>query len=328
MEKKLISVIIPVYNSEKYLEKCVESILAQTFKNVEIILVDDGSRDGSPELCDRLAAEHKNIVAVHKKNGGVGSARNTGIDNAHGDYITFIDNDDYIDNDTYEILLREALESGADITQINVKLVDEGGNVIGKWSGQQSYTQKISAREYRKSIMLQEGNVCCWSKLFKRTVLEKHRFIDGRWNEDFILMYNIMLDIPYIFSVDEYKYNYVQRKGSYSKAGFNQGIIDNVVNAKWVLGYSEEHEPEMVEYAVRLYFHQMIPYMLFMPVEDMNANNAVYKEFSDDLKKYKSIWSKNRFLNKKEKLLLKGLCLSAVKLRAILKAVNYKGWYR
>ena len=108
-EQKMLSVIIPVYKVEAYLEKCVNSVRNQTYKNIEIILVDDGSPDNCPEICDRFAKEDDRITVIHKQNGGQGSARNMGLDIAKGSYIAFIDSDDYVDENMYEIMI-EALE--------------------------------------------------------------------------------------------------------------------------------------------------------------------------------------------------------------------------
>lgn len=106
----LISIIVPVYNSEKYLSRCIESILAQSFKNLEIILIDDGSKDASSSICDSYAASDSRIKVIHQENGGIAKAQNTGLDIAHGDYIAFADNDDILDRHNIEYLLH-ALQS-------------------------------------------------------------------------------------------------------------------------------------------------------------------------------------------------------------------------
>ena len=105
MEKDLISIIIPVYNVEKYLKECVDSVRKQTYKNLEIILIDDGSKDNSGKLCDELAKEDNRIKVIHKENGGLSDARNVGIENATGEYIQFIDSDDFVEKDMIEIYI-------------------------------------------------------------------------------------------------------------------------------------------------------------------------------------------------------------------------------
>lgn len=116
MSEPLISVIVPVYNAEKYIEKCVASIRAQTYRNLEIILVDDGSCDRSGELCEAFALEDSRIVVIRKENGGVASARNAGLDAMHGDYVGFVDADDWIDPEMYEVLLQRMIAENAQIS--------------------------------------------------------------------------------------------------------------------------------------------------------------------------------------------------------------------
>ena len=121
----LVSVIVPVYNVEKYLKKCVTSIMENSFKNLEINLVDDGSTDNSGQLCDELAIMDIRIKVIHKKNGGLSSARNAGLDIARGDYISFVDSDDYIDKNMLGKMLDKAIEYNADIVQCGISRVNE-----------------------------------------------------------------------------------------------------------------------------------------------------------------------------------------------------------
>ena len=118
--EKLISVIVPVYNVEEYVEKCVLSIINQTYKNLEIILVDDGSTDNSGKICDEIAIKDNRIKVIHKKNGGLSDARNVGIDIAKGDYLGFVDSDDYIDPDMYSILLNNMNLTFSDISTLSL----------------------------------------------------------------------------------------------------------------------------------------------------------------------------------------------------------------
>ena len=126
----LISVIVPIYKVEEYLYKCVKSILAQTYTNLEIILVDDGSPDNCPAICDEFAAKDSRVTVVHKKNGGVSSARNVGLDTATGEYIGFVDGDDYIEPTMYETLYKYIVDNNTDVSVINCRIVDELGNHV------------------------------------------------------------------------------------------------------------------------------------------------------------------------------------------------------
>lgn len=129
MRKGVVSVVLPIYNVEKYINRCLESVVNQTYKNLEIILVDDESPDKCPEICDEWAAKDKRIKVVHKKNGGLGFARNTGIENATGEYICFVDSDDYIALDTIEKAYKNATESKSDIVYYGYNIVDSDGKV-------------------------------------------------------------------------------------------------------------------------------------------------------------------------------------------------------
>ena len=126
----LISVIVPVYNVEKYLKQCVDSILNQTYKELEIILVDDGSTDNSGKICDEYESKYENIIVIHKKNAGLGMARNTGMENMHGKYVTFIDSDDYIDNTLIENLYNSVINNKVDMCKSGFTRVDEIGREI------------------------------------------------------------------------------------------------------------------------------------------------------------------------------------------------------
>lgn len=129
MRKGVVSVVLPIYNVEKYLNRCIKSIVNQSYRNLEIILVDDGSPDSCPEICDEWAAKDSRIKVVHKKNGGLGYARNTGIENATGEYICFVDSDDYIALDTIEKAYKSGIESKSDIVYYGYNVVDSNGKV-------------------------------------------------------------------------------------------------------------------------------------------------------------------------------------------------------
>lgn len=130
MNDVLVSVVIPVYNVEKYLNRCVRSVINQTYKQLEIILVDDGSPDSCPRMCDEWQQKDSRIKVIHKNNQGLGMARNTGLDNAKGNYVCFVDSDDYIDKDTIETSLKAALDNDADIVVYGIKTVNNEGQIV------------------------------------------------------------------------------------------------------------------------------------------------------------------------------------------------------
>jgi len=129
-----ISVIVPVYNVEKYLAKCIDSILAQTFTDFECILINDGSPDNSPAICDEYAKKDERMKVIHKENGGVSSARNTGLDIAQGEWITFADSDDWVDENYLELMYSNAIKNNCDLSICGFKSVDEKGNINAVFS--------------------------------------------------------------------------------------------------------------------------------------------------------------------------------------------------
>ncbi len=190
MNNDLISIIVPIYNVEKYLKKCVESICNQTYQNLEIILVDDGSPDKCGEICDGYAKADKRIKVIHKKNGGLSSARNAGLDIAKGEYISFIDSDDYIASDFIEKLYLLCIKNDADIAEcgftkfqdkIKIEKLDEDIKI---------YTSKeMQTRMYSNNYV---GTTVVWNKLYKKYIYNDLRFPIGKINEDEFCTYKAL----------------------------------------------------------------------------------------------------------------------------------------
>ena len=244
----LISVIIPIYKVEKYLKKCVESIVKQTYKNLEIILVDDGSPDSSGEICDELALIDSRITVVHKKNEGVSNARNTGIDISKGEYIYFIDGDDYAELNAIEVLLKYALEKNADIVVADTNIVNEKGNVLNDSNVTEIKYQEFSAKEAAEFYMLQDWGP--WNKLYKRKVHEDVKFPSHKIHEDEAIMLQLISKSESIIHVHDKLYNYVKREGSTTTSLYSVKKIDWF--EAWVnnVKYSEENFPASIDKAI------------------------------------------------------------------------------
>ncbi len=192
MDGKKISVIVPVYNSIDCLERCVRSICAQTYANLEILLIDDGSTDGTDQLCERLADQDDRIRVHHKKNGGASSARNVGIDLSTGDYLGFVDSDDYVDADVYE-KLAEALEKGNySVVQISRDEVDEEGGRLPDICMPPEKERFCSSETFLRELLMHRGDCSFCTKLFLREIFDGHRFPEGELNEDFLLFIAIL----------------------------------------------------------------------------------------------------------------------------------------
>ncbi|HJA32853.1 MAG TPA: glycosyltransferase [Candidatus Mediterraneibacter merdigallinarum] len=208
----LISVIVPIYNVEQYLNQCLQSICSQSYKNLEIILVDDGSSDRCPELCDVWAEKDSRIRVIHKQNGGLSDARNAGMVCAKGEYIAFVDSDDWIEKDLYQKLWSELHQNNAQIAACGIVKVFETTS-----EEQKIYSkQKIFTNEEALQTLLKGQDFCAvaWNKLYKRDVIEDIRFPVGRLHEDEFFTYRVIANASKLVLVPEAKYYYRQRAGS------------------------------------------------------------------------------------------------------------------
>ena len=212
-----ISIVVPIYKVEKYIHKCIDSILAQTFTDFELILVDDGSPDNCGKICDEYAMKDSRIKVIHKKNGGLSDARNAGIDTAIGEYIGFVDSDDYIESDMYKDLYEVIINNDADISITGIKEVNEEGRVIYKY-----LPEKIDFSE-----LLKQAYAC--NKLFKRNLFLENNlyFQNNRHYEDIELIPKLIAKSNKIVGVNKLAYNYLKRGNSITSVK-DEKILDNL----------------------------------------------------------------------------------------------------
>lgn len=245
---ELISVIVPVYNVESYLEKCIESIQNQSYKSLEIILVNDGSTDSSGDICDKYAACDKRIRVIHQKNGGISSARNTGLEVANGDYIAFVDSDDYIEPKMYEDLLNFLKEYNLDIIDCG-SFRDKNGMITGGCNDGQI---EIYEKDDALRLAMHDGFTSVWNKLYKRDIVINIRFPEGRKFEDSAISYLYIANANRIGHINRSYYYYRLNLNSTTQTSFDP-------KSRWdfVLGYEER-----LKYAIE---HQL-PY-----IDDCNS---------------------------------------------------------
>lgn len=209
-----VSVIVPVYNVEKYLNKCIDSIIVQTYKDLEIILVDDGSKDNSGYICDFWGKKDNRIKVLHKANGGLSDARNYGIECATGDYFTFIDSDDYIHEKMIELLVDALEKNDADISICDFERVqDDKGNFVNVLQKEElSMTGKdaVEKRYKYKDIRY----VTAWAKLYKKHLFEEYRYPVGKIHEDEFLTYKLLYTSDKVVFLNLKLYFYRQRESS------------------------------------------------------------------------------------------------------------------
>lgn len=233
-----ISVIVPVYNVEKYLPRCIDSILNQTYKNLEIILVDDGSPDNCPAICDEYAQKDSRIKVIHKANGGVSSARNAGIDVATGEYIGFVDSDDWIEPDMYEYLLINATKYKAEISKCGyfVSKSKTEHTPIGEDNGTFFSQEPI---EKRKTIISNIENASICTAIYKRWLFDHYRLNSNlRIAEDRLLNYQFSTISKSIVITNKHLYHYFSNIDSVT----HEDSIDKFMDNMCVVEYFWEHE--------------------------------------------------------------------------------------
>lgn len=245
MTEPKISVIVAAYKVEDYLRKCVDSILSQTFKNLEVILVDDGSPDESGAICDEYALKDKRIRVIHKTNGGQSTARNKGLEIAQGDYIGFVDGDDWIEPSIYEVLLAEMIKESADIVQCGWFKVSQDGKKECPINEQ--FRELYTSDEGLDELIYSKGghlntSVCC--KLFKKEVAQNFRFTPVRAYEDDEYIFKTVSIASKIVCINNPLYNYLNRNGSTMTACFNINKLALVTIQKNICDFLKTRLPE------------------------------------------------------------------------------------
>lgn len=281
-EFPLISVIIPIYNILDCLERCVSSVCAQTYENLEILLVDDGSTDGTGELCDRLAGTDSRIRVFHKPNGGSSSARNLGIAQARGEYLGFVDSDDYIEPDMYERMMEQMGRQGCRIVQASRDEIDENGNRRPDVCTPPAEVTVQDARSFLRELLMHRGDCSFCTKLLPKALLGEKRFPEGELNEDFYLLVGLLQEAQSICILPGQLYHVYYRMGSNTrkkdKNEFSRVFEDIVRNADYAQRVVEEHFPELRQEAVRFNLYQRLDYLLHIPVPRMTNADSFYTE--------------------------------------------------
>ena len=231
-----VSVVVPVYNTSKYLKRCLDSLVTQTLNDIEIIIVNDGSTDNSQEIIDEYVKKYPDrVFGKKKKNGGLSDARNFGIEKSHGDYIGFIDSDDYACSEMFEMLYNKAVSDNFDVTVCDIKLIyDNHFKVISS-----KVDIDVFSKEGLKKQMI-DIYPAAWNKLYKKSLLEKVKFKKGVWYEDVEFLYRLF---PYINNIGTVKIplvNYVQRDGTISKT-FDKRVYNYIDNWNEIIHFYKKN---------------------------------------------------------------------------------------
>jgi len=323
----LVSVIIPVYNVEKYLEKCMNSVLEQTYTNLEIILIDDGSTDQSGIMCDIYAERDARVKVIHKQNGGLSEARNWGLDNMTGEFLVFVDSDDYIHKDFVARLLDYIIEKKCDvvaggyiktITEINdtIENIDCSGDKV------------VGAREAVLKLLYRKGVPgYAWGKMYCSNLFKEIRFPVGKLFEDGITTYKVLKKTTQIGIVDYPVYYYRQRLDSIVNVEYKPSRMDAVYHAMQILEDVEDDTE---------YKRAAEAYVFFAVMDNYSLVNSMFVEDKKNLEKQIRKYRGVVFRNKKAGMALRIMALIAYfpslslvrYLGKVYKQINYKKWIK
>lgn len=275
MEKPLVSVIVPIYRVERYLSECVESIIAQTYQHIEIILVDDCSPDRCGAICDKYAKQDIRVKVVHRsENGGLAAARNSGIDVAEGQFIIFVDSDDWLALDTIHCLMENMEKYSADCCAGACVTVLESEDGSLEYKEREHVQDRCeSGMEAMKRLLLRESSAC--NRLYRRDAFAHIRFPEGRINEDEPVVLRLYSKMDRIVFLDKDTYFYRKRKNSITTSAFSFSKLDCVVNSKENLEFVKKTCPELIPAAEFKYIKSMLwCYVNLRKIKTMESRKA------------------------------------------------------
>ncbi len=317
---EIISVIIPVYKVEKYLNRCIVSVVGQTYKNIEIILVDDGSPDICPKICDEWKKMDKRIKVIHKENGGLSDARNVGLSVATGYYISFIDSDDWIDKTMYYQMLSFMKKYDADIIECAFKKTDK---YISKIKQPEMKVYEFDSVTYQRKLFdsSEMASIASWNKIYRKELFNDLKFPKGRIHEDLYLTPKISLKCKKIVSLNQKYYYYYQSNNSITRSGFNKRRLDVLYSFEENRNlYLKNNLNDLVEWCDLSYsFHLIKNYNLsLIYLDDKNIAKKIKRCFDARIKYY----LKNSHVNYKQKILLLLFYINPKIYSILLKIIN------
>lgn len=322
MKNDMISIIIPIYNVEKYLEKCLDSILNQTYKNLEIILIDDGSTDNSPNICNSYCEKDKRIKIIHKNNEGVSSARNKGIELSKGKYIVFIDSDDYVSNEHIEVLYDCIISNNVDLVISNLIDISEDGIIL---NNEEKESFLMNKDQCLKELLSEDNfyHLCC-GNIYRKDLLEKIRFnCKYRIAEDLDFLYRYIKQINSAYFLSKNTYYYLKREGSATNSIYSEKWNDELKICNFIISEMVELENNFHKYAKRKYIRLNINQAYRFK---LNKNQT--KILKNNIKIYKNEMFNSKLFDNKEKLkiflLLKSYYLFKIVSNIKDKIIKYK----
>lgn len=290
-----------------YLERCVNSILNQTYRNIEIILIDDGSSDKCPMMCDAYAKQDARINVIHKKNGGLSDARNAGLDIATGEYIAFVDSDDWIENDFIETLYRNAKTANADISIIGCTLVWDNGKrkMLSHDKGYYIFDKENAIRE-----LLGQKKFSCMvcQKMYKNKIFNNLRFPIGKFYEDVAISLPTFLAAEKVVTSGKAGYNYYQRSDSIVNSKFDKRKLYFLDCCKDIITYSDLHDKKYDVEAHGFYLRALMMFVLIL-YQTPEGEASTLKYLEREIKQNKKYVWKSPYLELRKKVVLSLICI-------------------
>lgn len=284
---KKVSIIVPVYNTEKYLEKCLNSLLNQTLREIEIIVVNDGSKDKSQIIIDEYSSKFHQIKSFIKENGGLSDARNFGIDKAEGEYLAFVDSDDFVDHTMFETMYNLAKKNQSEIVMCGLEKVNEKGEAFRDLPQSPQLPEKINLKEDFTIF----GEISCFAcnKIFHRELFQNHRFLKGIHFEDIELIPKLILESNIISKVNQPFYKYFERQDSITKTHSGKGLdmfkaIRNVKTSFETSKYNS-HKNELGRFLILQGFYSYLAYTAY--VKDKKLKKQMVNELNEIMKEFK-----------------------------------------
>lgn len=301
----LVSIIVPIFNVEPYLRKCVDSIIEQTYRNLEIILVDDGSPDNCSQICDEYKEKDSRVMVIHKPNGGLSDARNAGLDVATGEYVTFIDSDDWYENNTISVIINEAIQGQFSIISYACAIVSEQQrkeNVLKD--------EELSSFDYVIDLCEEKKFPSVCTKLFYIELIGNTRFKKGRLNEDFLFMMSILQEaecqvkiIPFV------GYNYYQREGSITHSASKGSVIDAVKNCLDLFANVADDAVDLKKAIARMGLYQTSVMSITFADSDRKEKDKNFRIIKESIRIF-SPYRKQKTLPKRDRMVVTGLLIA------------------
>lgn len=278
-----ISVIVPVYNVEKYLNRCIDSLISQTYSNLEIILIDDGSSDKSGEICDAYAQGNDRIKVLHQENKGLPGARNSGVEIATGDYIGFVDSDDFVELDMYKYLIELAKKNDADIACCGVKRIFDGGRRVEKSSYHDDIAIMDREQAFEEYQLYNSIGPAAWNKIFKKELFQDLKFRNYKRLEDSWVVCQCISKASKLAYEPYYGYNYMIRNNSITHTNFSEKTYDiiTVTDENYKVFKKQFPDNPMAEIGRILWYVVFINEMIVGKGYDIHIINAVQKMIKD-----------------------------------------------